>query len=136
MGRGFFNSGEAEWVVPWQPVWLRASKSFTGRCARNFLFIEPSELVATSEMRNVTSMARRDVTYEFGPFITLVEGPAFPTLWQERRPLLLGQLAGADLVAVSKSDLLDAHGIEEIIHTLEAHCNGLTRLSARSGLGL
>jgi len=111
-------------------------KEFHRKVRPDFLFIEPSELVATSEMRNVISMARRDVTYDFGPFITLVEGPAFPTLWQERRPLLLGQLAGADLVAVSKSDLMDAHGIEEIINTLEAHCNGITQLSARSGLGM
>ena len=113
-------------------------KEFHRKVRPDFLFIEPSELVATSEMRNVTSMARRDVTYDIGPFITLVEGPAFLTLWQERRPLLLGQLAGADLVAVSKSDLMDADGIEEIINTLtlEAHCNGISQLSARSGLGI
>lgn len=111
-------------------------KEFHRKARPDFLFIEPSELVATSEMRTVTSMARRDVAYDIGPFITLVAGPAFPALWQERRPLLLGQLAGADLVAVSKSDLMDADGIEEIINTLEAHCNGITRLSARSGLGM
>jgi G3E family GTPase len=102
----------------------------------DFLFIEPSEMVVAAEMRNATSMGRRDVTYDIGPFITLVDGPAFPSLWQERRTLLLGQVAGADLVAVSKSDLMDAGRIEEIIHTLTAHWNGIIQLSARSGLGI
>ncbi len=111
-------------------------KDFRRNMTPDFLFIEPSELVVTSEIRNVTSMAHRDVAYDIGPFITLVAGPDFPTLWQERRPLLLGQLAGADLVAVSKSDLMDAGRVAEINHTLGPHCGYLIQLSARSGLGI
>ena len=111
-------------------------KDFRRNMRPDFLFIEPSEMVVTSEMRSVTSMGRRDVTYDIGPFITLVEGPAFPTLWQERRPLILGQLTGADLVAISKSDLMDASRIEEINHTLNGHCRDLIQLSSRSGSGL
>ena len=102
----------------------------------DYLFIEPSGLVVTSEMRNVTAMGRRDVKYDIGPFITLVAGPDFPTLWQERQPLLLGQLTGADLVAISKSDLMDADRIAEINHTLNGHCRDLIQLSARSGSGI
>jgi G3E family GTPase len=111
-------------------------KDFRRNMGPDFLFIEPSELVVTSEMRDVTSMGRRDVTYDIGPFITLVDGPAFPTLWQERRPLLLGQLAGADMVAISKSDLVDAGRLEEIYQSLKGYCRDLIQLSTRSGAGL
>jgi G3E family GTPase len=111
-------------------------KDFRRNMRPDFLFIEPSEMVVTSEMRSVTSMARRDMTYDIGPFITLVDGPAFPTLWQERRPLLLGQLTGADLVVVSKADLMDAGRMAEIINTLKAHCYDIIQLSARSGSGI
>jgi len=93
-------------------------------------------MVVTREMRNVTAMGRRDVTYEIGPFITLVDGPGFQTLWQERQPLLRGQIAGADLVAVSRADLISAAGVEEIVDTLTGYCNGVLRLSARSGSGM
>ncbi len=111
-------------------------KDFRRNMSPDFLFIEPSEMGVASEMRNATSMGRRDVTYDIGPFITLVDGPAFPSFWQERRTLLLGQVAGADLVAVNKSDLMDAGRIENIIHTLAAHRNGIIQLSAHSGLGI
>jgi G3E family GTPase len=102
----------------------------------DFIFIEPSEMVVMREMRNVTAMAHRDVAYDVGPFITLVDGPTFPSLWQERQPLLLGQIAGADLVAVSKSDLMGAEGLEEIANALNSHCHGVLLLSARSGSGM
>ncbi len=111
-------------------------KDFRRNVRPDFLFVEPSELVMTVEMRNVTSMGLRDVSYDVGPFITLVDGPAFPILWQERQTLLLAQLAGADLAAISKSDLMDADRIEEVIKTIEAHCNNIIKLSARLGLGI
>ena len=99
----------------------------------DFLFIEPSELVVTEEMRAATRMASRDVNYTSGPFITLVDGPNFQALWQERQPLLLGQLAGADLVAVSKSDLISAVRMAAITDTLKGYCRGILRLSGHSG---
>jgi G3E family GTPase len=102
----------------------------------DFLFIEPSELVVTEEMRHAAVMARRDINYDVGPFITLVDGPGFQALWQERQPLLLGQIAGADLVAVSKSDLIGAGRMEEIMHTLQGYSRGVLRLSSYSGSGL
>ncbi len=102
----------------------------------DFLFIEPSELVVTEEMRAATRMASRDVNYTSGPFITLVDGPNFLALWQERQPLLLGQLSGADIVAVSKSDLISAVGMAAITDTLKGYCRDILRLSGHSGEGL
>ena len=43
-----------------------------------FLFIEPSEMVVTQELQNVTAMGHRDVRYQIGPLITLVDAPRFP----------------------------------------------------------
>ena len=102
----------------------------------DFLFIEPSELVVTEEMRTATRMALRDVNYTSGPFVTLVDGPGFQDLWRDRQPLLLGQLSGADLVAVSKSDLISAVRMEAIMDTLKGYCRGILRLSVHSGSGL
>ena len=102
----------------------------------DFLFIEPSEMVVTQEMRNVTAMGRRDVAYDLGPFITLVDGPGFQAVWRERQPLLLGHIAGSDLVAVSRADLIAAEKMAEIVNTLTGYCNDVLRLSARSGSGL
>jgi len=50
--------------------------------------------------------------------------------------LLLGHMAGADLVAVSKSDLIGAAGVEEIVKILKGYCNSILQLSARSGAGM
>ena len=102
----------------------------------DFLFIEPSELVVSEEMRAATRMALRDISYSSGPLITLVDGPGFQDLWQDRQPLLLGQLSGADLVAVSKSDLISAVRMEAIMDTLKGYCRGILRLSVHSGEGL
>ena len=102
----------------------------------DFLFIEPSELVVSEEMRAATRMALRDISYSSGPLITLVDGPGFQDLWRDRQPLLLGQLAGADLVALSKSDLLSPGRMEAIMDTLKGYCRGILRLSVNSGSGL
>jgi len=111
-------------------------KDFRRNVSPDFLFLEPSELVVTPEIRNVTRMGLRDVAYEIGPFITLLPGPVFQYLWEERRFLLLGQLQGADVVAISKADLLDAGEIEYIRNTLDAHRRGILQLSTHAGLGL
>lgn len=93
-------------------------------------------MVVTAEMRGVNAMGRRDVRYDIGPYITLINGPEFPALWQERQTLLRGQLTGADLVAVNKIDLLNADRLAEISQTLNGLCRKLMPLSARSGEGL
>ncbi len=111
-------------------------KEFRRQISPDFLFIEPSEKVMTLEMRNMMTVGRRDMAYDIGPFITLVEGPTFEFVWQERQPLLMAQMAGASLVAISKSDLITAGRMTDIVGTLQAHCSSVLQLGTHSGLGL
>lgn len=94
----------------------------------DLLFVEPSEMVVTQELRNVGAMARRDIRVEAGAMITLVDGPRFAALWQERRKLLLGQIADADLVAVSRSDAVDEALAARIRSELQPHRQGWVSL--------
>ena len=99
-------------------------KAFKRGLDPDFLFIEPYELVVTKEIRTAASMALRDVRYELGPFITLVDGPTFEFSWQERRRLILNHVEGADLVAISRTDLLETEQVEKIRNALKDHvCN-------------
>lgn len=102
----------------------------------DLLFVEPSEMVVTREIRDVMSMGLRDIRYTAGPFVTLVDGPLFGFLWSERRTLLLGQVQGADLVAVSRADLIDAEELETIKGNLDGYCDPPFTLSARNGTNL
>ena len=68
------------------------------------LFIEASEMVTTREMRNVSAMGQRDIRYEAGPFLTLINGLDFEFLWNERRRLVSEQIDGADWVIVNRMD--------------------------------
>lgn len=111
-------------------------KEFRRQISPDYLFIEPSERVVTSEMRTMMLMGQRDMAYDLGPFITLVDGPAFEFVWQERQPLVVAQLKGADLVAVSKSDLITAGRMKDIVTTLQAHCKSVLELSTHIKLGL
>lgn len=102
----------------------------------DFLFIEPSEMVTTQELRQVTGMGLRDIRYSIGPFITLVDGPLFGFLWSERRALLLSQVKDADLVTVSRADSITAAEMAEIRRALDPYCSCPITLSVRSGEGL
>lgn len=93
-------------------------------------------MVVTRELRNASALGLRDVTYEIGPFITLVDGPTFDFSWKERRALLLGQISDADLVVISRTDLIDSGRLDEIGTTLKGYCNGLIGLSTHLGLGV
>ena len=99
----------------------------------DLLFIEPSEMVVTRELRDVAAMGLRDIDYETGPFITLVDGPLFDFLWSERQPLLLGQVKDADLVAVSRVDLISAEELRHVNNSLNGHCGSLIALSTENG---
>ena len=90
----------------------------------------------TFEMRNVSAMGLRDVKYTSGPFITLVDGPEFDDLWEKRRPLILGQLADADMVAVSRCDLIDAAEARRIKTVLQEHTERMVLLSAAESRGV
>ncbi len=102
----------------------------------DFLFIEPSEMVVTQELKNVMAMGRRDISYEIGPLITLVNGPEFDFQWQERSFLMIGQMKDADLVALTQSDLMDAHGIHEIEQRVKDHAGSLMPLSVTVNVGV
>jgi G3E family GTPase len=102
----------------------------------DFLFIEPSEMIVTQELRDVTAMGLRDIRYDIGPFITLVDGPLFEFLWSERRSLLLGQVKDADLVAVSRADSIDVGELSKVRQALSGYCSNVIALSVRSGDGL
>ncbi len=93
-------------------------------------------MVVTQELRNVSAMGLRDITYDVGPFITLVDGPLFEFLWEERRSLLLGQVNDADLVAVSRTDLLDPQRLEQIQNTLQEYSIRIFGLSVHQGSGM
>lgn len=84
----------------------------------DFLFLEPSELIVTNELRDVVKMGLRDMRYEIGPIITLIDGPSFDFQWEERPKLVLGQIQGADIVAISRTDLIDAEQIDYIRNNL------------------
>lgn len=101
-----------------------------------YLFIEPSEMVLTQEMHDATRMGLRDVRYQIGPFITLIDGPAFASLWEERQPLLLGQIHKADLVAISRADLLSPAQSDAIIQTLKDYQSFIIPLSSKVGQGV
>jgi G3E family GTPase len=102
----------------------------------DYLFVEPSEMVLTQEMLDATRMGLRDVSYDIGPFITLIDGPAFNQIWEERQPLLRGQIYQADLVAVSRADLLPPEGFPKIAETMDGLSNSIIRLSAEKGQGV
>jgi G3E family GTPase len=111
-------------------------KGFRRELDPDFLFIEPSEMVVTRELRNVSAMGLRDIKYDIGPFITLVDGPSFNFSWQERKALLLGQIRDADLVAVSRTDLIKSERLTEIGGVLKGYCNGALGLSTHFGQGI
>jgi G3E family GTPase len=94
-----------------------------------FLFIEPSEMVVTQELQNVAAMGHRDVRYQIGPLITLVDAPQFPFMWAERQQLIIGQINGADIVALSRTDRLEDSSPDEIREILRPYCNGIDLLS-------
>ncbi|MBC8438234.1 MAG: hypothetical protein H8D87_00910 [Deltaproteobacteria bacterium] len=84
----------------------------------DYLFLEPSEMIVTRELRDVVNMGLRDLKYGIGPFITLIDGPSFSFHWEERPKLIQGQIQDADIVALSKTDRIDSIKIKQICDTL------------------
>ena len=95
----------------------------------DFLFIEPSEMVVTRELKNVAAMGHRDTRYQIGPLITLIDAPRFSFMWAERQQLILGQINGANIVALSRTDKLEDSFLDEICNVLRHYCNGINLLS-------
>ena len=75
------------------------------------------------------------MAYDPGPFITLVDGTAFEMLW--RNPALTNCSDDrADLVAISKADLLTPGQMTDIVTNLQAHNPNVRPLSTNNHLGL
>ncbi len=91
----------------------------------DILFLEPSEMVVTSELRSVLSMGLRDIEYTVGPLITLIDGPTFTFNFEERKRLLLGQIRETDRIAISRIDLIDEKKVNHICESLEVRKNDL-----------
>lgn len=102
----------------------------------DYLFIEPSELVTTSELRDVIAMGLRDIAFHPGPLITLVDGPNFDFLWAERQRLIRDQVANADVIAVSRLDCIDTDTFEKIQTTLKPYGQDLRGMSTHNNTGI
>lgn len=102
----------------------------------DWLIIEPSEMVVTRELRDVAAMGLRDVRYDVGPLVALVDGPDFDFIWSERQRLVKGQMEGADVVAVSRTDRLEESVYRAIIEALAPYADPLHRFSSRNGAGV
>lgn len=81
-------------------------------------------------------MGLRDVRYEIGPFITLVDGPRFDEIWAERQHLIIGHLTGSELAAISRADRIDVDQIEAIKADLSAYHNDIIILGANDDSGV
>jgi G3E family GTPase len=119
------------------------ASSFTARLKQiirnnnlDYLFVEPSGMVLTHELRSVSVMGKRDVSYDIGGFITLIDGPSFESTWRERKDLLIGQIKDADLVMLSRSDLLKEAEMTGIRRVLSGHTENLSLLSTRQSIGV
>ena len=77
----------------------------------------------------MAAMGHRDIRYQIGPLITLVDAARFDFMWAERQQLILGQITGADLVVLSRIDQLKESSPDDIHQTLRPHCNGLYLLN-------
>ena len=81
-------------------------------------------------------MGLRDVHYDVGPVITLVDGDGFEDAWVERRKLMTSQIKGADLVALSRADLLRPNRREDICRKLREFTDNVIVLSVTKNQGL
>jgi len=94
----------------------------------DILFLEPSEMIVTTELRSVLSMGLRDMQYLVGPLITLIDGPSFSFNFKERKQLLLGQIRESDRIAISRVDLVDDLTVNHICESLQLSKNDLLLL--------
>ena len=115
-----------------------AMKRIKNELDPDVLFVEPFELVTTEEIRSATTMGLRDITYEIGPYIALIDAPTFELFWEERRPTLLNHARGADMVAIARVDLVEDNEVDDILNHLGNYINGtpVIKLSSKKDLGL
>ena len=95
----------------------------------DILFLEPSEMIVTRELRDVLSMGLRDIHYSIGPFITLVDSTSFEFNWEERKKLIQGQTQDTDQIALSRVDLIDEKQVRHICGALQIQQSNILNLS-------
>lgn len=76
-------------------------------------------------------MGLRDIHYDIGPFVTLIDGASFTFQWNEREKLLRGQIHDADRVAISRTDTIGKKQIEQIKNTLDVTDGSVLLLSTQ-----
>jgi G3E family GTPase len=101
-----------------------------------YLFVEPAAMVTTQEMKYAASIALRDVKYEIGPFITLVNAAEYDDTRRERESLLMAQVHGADVTCVTKGDLAGPQRVNEIKEDLGVLCPRVIALNPFTGEGI
>jgi len=93
-------------------------------------------LIVTRELRDVVKMGLRDIHYDVGPIITLIDGLSFAFNWDERPKLLLGQIQDADRIVLSRTDMIDSNAVEHIRKTLNITGNNLLLMSRENSSSL
>ncbi len=88
-------------------------------------------MIVTRELRDVVKMGLRDIHFDIGPFVTLIDGPSFTFQWNEREKLLRGQIHDADRVAISRTDTIDKEQIEQIKNKLDVAGSNVLLLSTQ-----
>ena len=89
-------------------------------------------MIVTRELRDVVKMGLRDIKFDIGPFITLIDGPSFEFQWQERPKLLQGQIENADRVAITRTDMIDEAQVKHIQGILNIEDKNLLLLNKKS----
>jgi len=85
----------------------------------DYLFIEPFELVVTTEILTALAMGQRDVEYEVGPVFALIDAPEFDFLWRERKQTLLNHITRSHRIAITRVDMVDKEKLKSIRETLK-----------------
>ncbi len=111
-------------------------KKFKKEMDPDFVFIEPSEMVVAYRLKNVFLMGLRDVKYEVGPLISLVDGPDFDLNWRERNQVILNHVKETDLAVISRADLVDEKKKTEIRENLAPYRKSIPAISVRREQGL
>jgi G3E family GTPase len=93
-------------------------------------------MVTAQELRAAASMGLRDVKYDAGPIIALVDGPDFEFMWEGRGKLIRSQIQDAELVAISRTDLLNGSDVDRISSVLNEYAGNITSLSIKDGSGI
>ena len=89
-------------------------------------------MVITRELRNVMDMGLRDIQYDVGPLITLVDAASFTFNWEERKKLILGQVQETDQVVLSRVDRIDEKQIKHICGALQVRQKDVLPFSRES----